>query len=96
MAIRLKDDEFFAVELTPMIDVVFLLIIFFLVATTFKQIERELAVKVPETESADAGKGKPDPITVNMVKEEAGFRLVVNGNTVTLDQLRSILTRGRI
>ncbi len=93
MAIRMKDEEFFSVELTPMIDVVFLLIIFFLVATTFQQLERELAVKVPETKSADSGQGKPDPIVVNVVKEEQGFRLVVDGNTVTLDQLRSILSK---
>ena len=39
------------VDLTPVIDVVFLLLIFFLVATTFHQSEREMEITLPETVS---------------------------------------------
>lgn len=42
-----------AVELTPLIDVVFLLLIFFMVSTTFKgEEESVLAVELPEAEGA--------------------------------------------
>ena len=36
-----------ALELTPLIDMVFLLLIFFLVATTFRQEEREMQIALP-------------------------------------------------
>ena len=35
-------------NLTPMIDVVFLLLVFFMVATTFLDPERELELELPE------------------------------------------------
>ena len=40
-----------AVELTPLIDVVFLLLIFFMVSTTFRE-ESVLAVELPEADGA--------------------------------------------
>ena len=39
-------------DLTPVIDVVFLLLIFFLVATEYHQEERELEVVLPEVTQA--------------------------------------------
>lgn len=45
-----KDSE--GPNLTPVIDVVFLLLIFFLVATRFNQEERELDVELPEVVQA--------------------------------------------
>ena len=41
-----------SIELTPIIDMVFLLLIFFLVATTFHQTEREMQVALPAAISA--------------------------------------------
>ncbi len=40
-------DELPSVNLTPMIDVVFLLIIFFMVGTQFTEQERQIEVKLP-------------------------------------------------
>ena len=40
-------DEMPSINLTSMIDVVFLLIIFFMVGTQFTQGEREIALKLP-------------------------------------------------
>jgi len=41
-----------ALSLTPLIDVVFLLLIFFLVATRFEQEERDMDVKLPQASEA--------------------------------------------
>ena len=93
MAIRPKDESTFTVELTPMIDVVFLLIIFFLVATTFQRLEREIAVSVPESETGQAGEEGPEPVVVNVLAVDGGYQVIVNGNALTLDQLRGLLAR---
>jgi len=41
------EDEPPGLDLTPMIDCVFLLLIFFLVATTMKKIDYELPIQLP-------------------------------------------------
>lgn len=86
----MNEESHFAIELTPMIDVVFLLIVFFLVATTFQQMERELEVSVPQSETAGAGENGPEPIIVNVLEDG---RVVVHGNAVTLDQLQTLVGR---
>lgn len=43
-----NDSEDFEVPLTPLVDIIFILIVFFLVATTFYSEERDLNVRVPE------------------------------------------------
>lgn len=90
MPIRMKDDEHFGVELTPMIDVVFLLLVFFLVATTFQQLEREMQVSIPKSQSGEAGKGERDPVVVNVLEDGS---IVVHGNVVDLGQLRAVISR---
>ncbi|MFO0826800.1 MAG: biopolymer transporter ExbD [Phycisphaerales bacterium] len=40
------------IDLTPVIDMVFLLLIFFLAATTFQRNERDMKIALPETHSA--------------------------------------------
>ena len=42
-----------SIEMTPMIDMVFLLLIFFLVATTFQQTEREMQIALPFASSSE-------------------------------------------
>lgn len=42
-----------ALSMTPMIDVVFLLLIFFLVATRFEQEERDMEVSLPQASEAE-------------------------------------------
>lgn len=86
----MRDDDHFAVELTPMIDVVFLLIVFFLVATTFQQMEREMQVSVPNSDTGETVDQEKDPVVVNVLEDGT---VVVHGNVVDLDQLRAVMSR---
>ncbi len=49
-SIRTKQREELSLNLTPLIDVVFLLLIFFMVTTTFKQAE-QLGIELPQTKT---------------------------------------------
>ncbi len=77
-----------AIEMTPIIDIVFLLLIFFLVATTFQQEERELQIALPQAEAAGPISLSLREIVVNITGDGS---LVVAGQNTDLDGLRSIV-----
>ncbi len=67
MAIQIqKGRALDALNLTPLIDVVFLLLIFFLVATRFAQEDRELPVQLPAASSAMPMTMEPQELVVNI------------------------------
>jgi biopolymer transport protein ExbD len=76
------------IELTPLIDMVFLLLIFFLVATTFHQTEREMKIALPSATSALPITAALRELIVNV--DESG-RIVVNGGEVSPEALRSMV-----
>ena len=49
MRVRLSREEEPGVQMAPLIDCVFLLLIFFLVATTFKKVKREIPLTLPDS-----------------------------------------------
>ncbi|QDT36711.1 ExbD/TolR family protein [Stratiformator vulcanicus] len=53
-------------NLTPMIDIVFLLIIFFMVGSQFTDEERRVEIRLPSTSETIALTALPDPITVGI------------------------------
>ena len=74
-------------NLTPMVDVVFLLLVFFLAATTFAREEVELDLRLPEAKS-----GQPASVGQQLVVNVmADGRLSVEGREVTLEALRQKL-----
>jgi len=56
-------------NLTPMIDVVFLLLIFFMVATKFAEIERDLQVNPPSARDAQPVTAAPKELIVNVRRD---------------------------
>ena len=87
---RLDDDEVDSGEimnLTPMVDMVFLLLVFFLAATTLAREEVELDLRLPEAKSGERGEGDRQLI-VNVF---ADGRISVDGREVTFEALRQKL-----
>ncbi len=78
-----------AIELTPIIDMVFLLLIFFLVATTFHQTEREIRIALPDAESGGPISISLDEIIINVASDGS---IIVAGRDVSIDDLRTIVS----
>ena len=67
MAVKIKQGRALAaLSMTPLIDVVFLLLIFFLVATRFEQEDRELDVVLPSASEAKPMTVAPEELFVNI------------------------------
>lgn len=78
------------IELTPIIDMVFLLLIFFLVATTFHQTEREMQIALPEAASSQALTVALREIVINV---DAEGEIILNGRNVSAAELGATITR---
>jgi len=74
-------------DLTPLIDVVFLLLVFFLTATTFSKEEVDLNLDLPQA-SNGVEAGEVRVITINIAKEG---RMTVDGREVTIAALKQKL-----
>jgi biopolymer transport protein ExbD len=67
MAVKIKKGRALStLSLTPLIDVVFLLLIFFLVATRFAEEDRELDVMLPSASEAKPLTVQPKELTINI------------------------------
>ena len=83
-----KGSTLASLNLTSLIDIVFLLVIFFLVGTRFAEEERELDVKLPEASEAQPLTSKPRETFINI---DAQGRYYVTGKSLTLKQLHPTL-----
>ena len=77
-----------SIEMTPMIDMVFLLLIFFLVATTFHQEEREMQIALPFASASAPISSMLRELIINV---DADGGIIVGGQTVEPDRLRAIV-----
>ena len=76
-------------NMTPMIDVVFLLIIFFLVSSHLARQENRLPLDLPVASTFDPVDPEKAPLTIS-VDQDA--RWLVSGNVVDLSNLRAIFS----
>jgi biopolymer transport protein ExbD len=70
MPLKLNPDELPTINLTSMIDVVFLLLIFFMVGTRFSDSETSMAVELARASSASQAR-PPQSKTVNVYRDGA-------------------------
>ena len=79
-----------AFSLTSMLDVIFLLLCFFVTASVFSQWESEITIQLPSAKTADEPDRLPGEIIANVAKDGT---VRVNGADVTLEDLGARLAR---
>ncbi len=73
MPLRIEPDEDIRMNLTPMIDCLIFLLIFFMVGTKFADRERQYDINLPTVSQAHPLTSLPDEIVVNVRGDGAAF-----------------------
>jgi len=92
MPLKTFVDETPTLNMTPMIDCVFLLLIFFLLGTKFTELERKIGLQVPEVADAGALTAAPERRVVNVYRDGA---VTLDKKPVTLEELQAQLAEAR-
>jgi len=95
MPLKIEREDQNAINLTPMIDIVFLLIIFFMVSTKFSElneVERDLAINVPTVSDAAALTPAPNKRLVEVSRDGS---IKLDRHAVTLGELKSKLSAAK-
>jgi biopolymer transport protein ExbD len=93
MAVKIKRSSAIgSLSITPLIDVVFLLLIFFLVSSRFSEEERELDLNLPSVTEALPASAQPDELVVNV---DAQGRYFIDGGFRQVEQVEQILRRAK-
>ena len=79
-----------AFQLTSLLDVIFLLLCFFVTASVFSQWESEIAIQLPAAKSAEAPGRLPGEIILNI---GADGSVIVNGRTLSTEELGTRLAK---
>lgn len=77
-------------QMAPMIDVVFLLLSFFIATQIFSQWETEINITLPTAVTGEAPRRLPGEIMINI---SAGGEVSVNQRILAKDELRGLLMR---
>ncbi len=96
MRVRLDQDDDVEVQMAPLIDCVFLLLTFFLVATTLKRIEKELPLDLPEA-AASVSRRVEDDLTIVSIDWQGNLYLGSEpvGQGFLLETLRDLAATDR-
>ena len=89
MRVRSESEEYFSLELTPLIDVVFLLLIFFMVSTVFVDFKRQMDISLPSSKSSVPGE-TPKLVKVELTVDKQIF---LNGKKIHLRELETALSK---
>ena len=92
MPLKTHLDDEPTLNLTAMLDVMFLLIIFFMLGTRFVDNERKIGLRVPEVVDRGALTAAPARKEVNVYRDGA---VTLDKNPVTLDELTTRLAAAR-
>lgn len=87
MYFRREQEENYSLELTPLIDVVFLLLIFFMVSTAFVDFPRRMDITLPTSKAASDNEVVKN-LEIEMTKDK---KIYVKGRRTSLKQLEARL-----
>ncbi len=82
-------------DITPLIDVVFLLLIFFMVSTVFKKDELALLLNLPQTQEGETVEATEDLIIIELSEDELAFNGEVRDFESLSQDLKSITDKSR-
>ena len=85
MRFRREEEDSFAMDMTPLIDVVFLLIIFFMVSTVFVDFSRKMDINLPTSKSSLVDE-TPKNLEIQMSKDKKMTLAGKNINILGLEQ----------
>ncbi|MDH4183431.1 MAG: biopolymer transporter ExbD [Nitrospinota bacterium] len=88
MRFKRKVEEDFSLAMAPLIDVVFLLLIFFMVSTAFVDFTRRMDIELPEAK-AGAGAEREKVYQIEISKDKEIYLL---GEKIALEELLPMLT----
>ena len=85
-----KLGELPALQMTSMMDIIFLMLLFFITTSVFSQWEYEINITLPTAQSGKVPDRLPGEIIINIAKDG---RVSVNQQDLTLDALKTRLDR---
>jgi biopolymer transport protein ExbD len=85
----IEEEDSFAMDMTPLIDVVFLLIIFFMVSTVFVDYSRKMDINLPTSKSSVVDES-PKTIEIQMSKDKI---ITLAGKSITILGLEQALEK---
>ena len=89
MRFRREEEDSFAMDMTPLIDVVFLLIIFFMVSTVFVDFSRKMDINLPTSKSSLVDE-TPKNLEIQMSKDK---KITLAGKNINILGLEQILKK---
>ena len=90
MNFRRSGQEDVGFQMAPMIDIIFLLLAFFITTQIYAQWEQDVDISLPSAESGEHPKRLPGEVIVNV---HANGAITVNGQTLGDSRLESMLQR---
>ncbi|MCL1910343.1 MAG: biopolymer transporter ExbD [Kiritimatiellaeota bacterium] len=88
MPVKFQDEAHVEIQMTSLIDCVFILLIFFLVSSQMKKVEKELPIELPRAALTVPAKASPNLTAISIDKYGD---LYVNGQPVGAEGLRAAL-----
>ena len=79
-----RSREFSSLDITPMVDVVFLLLIFFMVSTVFRKDEMALLLELPKASSGESSKSAKKILLVELSENEIAY----NGTKILMNEFQ--------
>ncbi|HOD51218.1 MAG TPA: biopolymer transporter ExbD [Candidatus Hydrogenedentes bacterium] len=83
-------EELEGVQLAPLIDIVFITLLYFMTTTVYTAMESEIDVKLPTASQAQMDNRSQGEIFINLTSDG---KIIVNDRELTLEQLQGVLDR---
>jgi len=87
---RRFEEEAESIQMAPLIDIVFLTLVFFITIVTYATLESEIDIELPTASSAVQGSRTMSEIYINLRDDG---RIIMNNRDMTIEQLQDVLNR---